>query len=75
MMNQAYGLLAQELLHLELPLQVCESESGYYIGTNCPQDGPISRESEEYYPTRDAAQAALDTGRWTQLTVDMVLAH
>jgi hypothetical protein len=40
-------------------LQVCSSNAGYYLGTWC-NCGPYSRESD-YYPTREAAQLALDT--------------
>jgi hypothetical protein len=28
--------------------------------------GPVSRESEEYFPTEKAAKIALDTNSWTQ---------
>ncbi len=65
-----YGMLAKEILNRELPLQVCESKAGYFIGTDCPRDGPISRESLEFFPTREAAKTALDSGSWTQLTVE-----
>ena len=68
-----YGMLAKEILNRELPLQVCESEAGYFIGTICPHDGPISRESQEFFPTREAAQTALETGSWTQLTVEYLM--
>jgi predicted RNA-binding Zn-ribbon protein involved in translation (DUF1610 family) len=43
-------------------LKVCQSFSGYYIGTEC-QCGPNSRESL-YYPTSDLAQEALDSGNF-----------
>lgn len=66
-------MLAKEILNRELPLQVCESEVGYFIGTNCPHDGPISRESQEFFPTRETAQTALETGSWTQLTVEYLM--
>jgi hypothetical protein len=41
-------------------LQVCSSPAGFYVGTYC-DCGPYSRESG-YYPTRDAAQKALEKG-------------
>jgi len=41
--------------------EVLSSAAGYYIGTFC-NCGPYSRESD-YYPTHEAAKAALDT--WT----------
>jgi hypothetical protein len=50
----------------ELPLQVLESGAGFYLGTWHPQEGPNTRESVEYWPTRELAQGALDSGNWTQ---------
>lgn len=43
-------------------LKVCQSFSGYYIGTEC-ECGPNSRESR-YYPTKEDAQYALDCGEF-----------
>jgi len=43
-----------------MPLQVCCSAAGYYLGYLCEMCGPWSRETG-YFPTREAAQAALDT--------------
>lgn len=63
-----YGKLAKEVCNVTLPLQVLESQAGFYIGT-FDEDGPCSRESAEYFPTKDEAFAALKTGEWTQLTV------
>lgn len=48
-----------------LHLQVIGSRAGFYIGT-LDEDGPISRESVEYWPDRGLAQAALANHRWTQ---------
>lgn len=60
----AEGRLAK-LLKKNLPLQVCESHAGFYIGTL--EDGtPYTRESIEYWETGDEAQAALNSGAWTQ---------
>lgn len=42
-------------------LDVHRSAAGYYIGTFCGC-GPYSRESD-YYPTREAAEAALKSGK------------
>lgn len=50
----------------ELPLQVLESGAGFYLGTWHPTEGPNTRESVEYWPTREAAQNALDSDNWTQ---------
>ncbi|EML0614088.1 hypothetical protein RXV02_005677 [Pseudomonas aeruginosa] len=60
-----YGKLALAHLRLELPLQVLMSNAGFYIGT-LDEEGPASRESVEYYPSREFAQQALDNGTWSQ---------
>lgn len=44
-----------------LQLQVLRSNAGYYVGTQCNECGPYSRESG-YYETREAADKALKTG-------------
>ncbi|HGO9469077.1 TPA: hypothetical protein RG919_005470 [Pseudomonas aeruginosa] len=56
-----YGKRALAHLRLELPLQVLMSNAGFYIGT-LDEEGPASRESVEYYPSRELAQQALATG-------------
>jgi hypothetical protein len=63
-MSIQYGKLALEGKR-KLPIHVCKSGAGYYIGT-WDHEGPYSRESEEYFTTREAAQKALETGQWTQ---------
>lgn len=59
------GRMAFEELGLRLELTVLHSNAGYYIGTY-DEEGPVSRESEEYYRTREAAQYALDNNEFTQ---------
>jgi|EndMetStandDraft_3_1072993.scaffolds.fasta_scaffold166346_2 hypothetical protein len=62
------GWLAKEWGGRDLPLKVLESAAGFYLGT-ADDDGPYSRESEEYWDTHDEAAAALEyPGRslWTQ---------
>lgn len=61
-----YGALAQEWCGVRLPLAVCRSAAGFYIGTCDPESGPVSRESVEYWPTEAAAQYALHNDLWTQ---------
>ncbi len=63
------GKLAYEILGQRLPLQVLESAAGFYLGT-ADESGPVSRESLEYWPTREAAADALAGGseNWTQRT-------
>lgn len=43
----------------DLPLQVCMSAAGYYIGQLEPCGCPFDRHSG-YFPTKEAAQAELD---------------
>ena len=63
--GRVYGQLALEYCGKRLPLQILRSNAGFYIGT-ADDDGPVSRESAEYYVTRDAAQRAHALGDWTQ---------
>lgn len=61
------GRLANEIGY-RLPLSVLESFRGFYLGT-ANDEGPVSRESVEYWRTREAAQSALSAGEgkgWTQ---------
>ena len=60
----SYGYLAQQA-GSKLRIQVLKSHAGFYIGT-CDDDGPFTRESLEYWPSRDQAIAALEAGDWTQ---------
>jgi hypothetical protein len=48
-----------------LTLQILRSGRGYYIGT-ANDAGPVSREPEEYFRTRQAAEQALQCSTWTQ---------
>lgn len=50
----------------EYELQVLESQAGFYIGTYDPAEGPVSRDSMEYWPTRQLAEQVLETGNWTR---------
>ncbi len=47
-----------------LPVQVLKSAAGYYLGT-LHEGMPYSRESQEYWPAKKAAGAALKTGNWS----------
>ena len=42
-----------------------DGAAGHYIGT-ADEDGPVSRESVEYFRSQHAADHALTTGRWQQ---------
>lgn len=60
-----FGLLALSIGQ-RLPLQVCRSAAGFYVGT-LDRDGlPVSRESVEYWRKPAAAAQALRAGTWTQ---------
>ncbi len=52
------------------PLQVCKSANGFYIGT-WNEEGPVSRESKEYWPKKEQAQSALLNGQWTQFSYEI----
>jgi hypothetical protein len=53
------GFLAKDFGGQDYPLQVCESAAGYYLGTRMPNGEPYSRESAEYWRTREEAETAL----------------
>ena len=42
------GVLAKQYLDVSLPLQVLQSNAGFYLGT-ADDDGPCSRESVEFW--------------------------
>lgn len=58
------GYLALNFGGEPLTIQVLQSAAGFYIGTY--DEGPYSRESVEYFPTREDAETALQMGTWTQ---------
>ena len=62
---EAIGYLALAYTGKRLPLHVLHSAAGHYIGT-ADEDGPVSRESVEYFRSQYAAEHALATGRWQQ---------
>jgi len=49
-----------------MPVEVCHSAAGFYIGTFCATCGPYSRESG-YYPTREKAQDVLERGNYERI--------
>lgn len=63
--TKQYGILASQA-GFHLPLEIQKSNAGHFLGTCHVDHGPISRESVEYWPTRELAQKALETGNWTQ---------
>lgn len=62
---ESIGYLALIYVGKRLPLQVCQSAAGHFIGT-ADENGPVSRESVEYFRSYQAAEQALSTGRWQQ---------
>lgn len=65
-MQANYGFLAAEYGEVFLPLQVCKSGAGYYIGTLGEFGEPYSRESDCYWSTNAECAEALRTGNWPQ---------
>lgn len=61
-----FGQLALRCIGKVLPVQVLRARTGYYLGTCDREDGPVSRESEEYFATEEAAAQACASGAWTQ---------
>jgi hypothetical protein len=60
-----HGVLALKYTGKRLPLHVMHSAAGFYLGTQ-DEEGPVSRESFEYYLSCEAAQRALADETWTQ---------
>lgn len=63
--HRTHGTLALSVCGSKLPLQILQSSAGFYIGT-ADESGPVSRESAEYYLSRERAERALVDGEWTQ---------
>ena len=59
------GELAMQYTGKRLQVEVLQSANGFYIGT-MDEEGPVSRESLEYWRTRGAADKALSKKDWTQ---------
>lgn len=62
---ESIGYLALAYTGKRLPLEVRLSAAGHYIGT-ADQEGPVSRESVQYFRSYQAASQALVKGRWQQ---------
>ncbi|HAF2412735.1 TPA: hypothetical protein G8N70_003064 [Salmonella enterica] len=63
-----FGQLAMLYCGKSLPLEVLQSAAGHYIGTQ-DSEGPVSRESREYFSSYAAAQYALESGNWSQHSI------
>lgn len=62
---ESIGYVALTYVGKRLSLQVRQSAAGYFIGT-ADDNGPVSRESVEYFRSYQAAEQVLSTGRWQQ---------
>ncbi|ANS05319.1 hypothetical protein [uncultured Mediterranean phage] len=54
----------QSWAHPSLPVQVCRSAAGYYIGQMSKDGSPYSRLSDCYYRTHERADEALTFNTW-----------
>lgn len=54
----------------ELPIKVCMSGAGYYIGQVCEYCGPIDRLSRDYFRTEKEAQGHLDKDDYVRRDTD-----
>lgn len=63
--SASIGYLSLTYAGKRLPLAVLHSAAGHYIGT-ADLDGPVSRESTQYFRSYQAADRALSTGHWQQ---------
>ena len=68
MSHQQYGRLALKFCQVSLPLQVLKSNAGFYIGTR-DDEGPVSRESDCYFASREEAEQALASDDWPRLVM------
>lgn len=67
MSDEKYGFLAEKFGGEQLPLEVCQSVAGFYLGTRTPEGEPNTRESVEYWrQRREADEALLGRRSWTQ---------
>ena len=63
--KRQYGWLALTFGKRLLPLEVCESAAGFYLGTRSENGEPFSQESQ-YWSTREEADRALKRRDWAQ---------
>lgn len=53
-------------INWDIPITVCSSGAGYYVGQIDPEDGaPLCRLSCEYWGTYQEAEDALNTGNFS----------
>ena len=64
--QQQFGWLAEHFGKRRLPLEVCASNAGFYLGTTEENGEPFSRESTQYWARREDAERALTKQDWKQ---------
>ncbi|WP_370458209.1 MULTISPECIES: hypothetical protein [unclassified Cellvibrio] len=69
MLSIDYGVIKKSVNGI--PLKVLKSARGFYIGTCDEQQGPLSRESNEYWTRENDASHALESGQWTQFNYEI----
>lgn len=69
MLSIDYGVIKKSVNGI--PLKVLKSARGFYIGTCDEHQGPLSRESNEYWTCENDASHALESGRWTQFNYEI----
>lgn len=61
------SFLASNTFGHDVPMVACQSGAGFYLGY-IDMTGPVSRDSQEYYGTKEEAEQALKDRSWTQRT-------
>lgn len=69
MLSIDYGVIKKSVNGI--PLKVLKSARGFYIGTCDEHQGPLSRESNEYWTCENDASHALESGQWTQFNYEI----
>lgn len=57
----------------KLPLQVCKSEAGFYVGRICPECGPYSNEGWGYYKESVMADKELESMEGKTRSIELEL--
>ena len=63
---QNFGVLAKKWCRVDLQIQPCKSNAGWFVGTLLDSGEPCARESEQYYARKQECEYALDNNMWTQ---------
>ncbi len=63
--DNGLSYLATKCFGHDVKLGVWQSGAGFYLG-HWDMEGPVSRDSEEYWETKEEAETALKDNSWTQ---------